>query len=316
MGVFAFGVINAYMLRRQNHRLAADAVAHTGEQGPEIVEQSDVRQSTSATESSNVICQINQKEEGEGLEATDETPTRSAGTEDLMKRSASQEPGRSPSTTSHNSQGISRARRKSSSLSSSFRRFFRNRSTSKIRDSFSPTSSNSKSTKMNQRNCPRLCKSLSTFFINCCQCCSCCNGWGNTTDSPPYADEFRHHRQSWRCLCCYCGPWKKGDRVSASEPQLSPPPPTVLPSMRVRFENQVFEMEGNDHISRRRVMGARFRDEVDAKIMGASRDDPVMIERKLNEGDVQKGKEEDELSDSSDTFTIEPNLRFARQLPK
>ncbi|CUT98824.1 hypothetical protein [Echinococcus multilocularis] len=180
MGVFAFGVINAYMLRRQNHRLAADAVAHTGEQGPEIAEQSEVRQRTSATESSNIIGQINRKEEGEGLEATDETPTRSAGTE--------------------------------------------------------------------------------------------------------------------------------GDRVSASEPQLSPSPPTVLPSMRVRFENQVFEMEGNDHISRRRETGVRFRDEVDAKIMGASRDDPVMIERELNEGDVQKGKEEDELSDSSDTFTIEPNL--------
>lgn len=221
-----------------------------------------------------------------------------------MKRSASQEPGRSPSTTPHNAQGTSNEYRKGSSLSSSFRTFFRNRSASKTRDSFSSTHLIPKSNELDQHNRPRLSKSLSTFFTKCCQCCGCCN----TTDSPPYADEFRHHRQLRRYLCCCRGPWTKVDRVSASEPQLSPPPPTVLPSIRVRFENQVWEMEENDHISRRREVDQTSRDEVDAEVMSAIRDDPVTIERKLSEEDVQKGKEGEELSESSETVTIEPNL--------
>eukprot|EP00108_Taenia_solium_P007763 TsM_000976100 transcript=TsM_000976100 gene=TsM_000976100 len=161
---------------------------------------------------------------------------------------------------------------------------------------------------MDQCNRSRLSKSFSTFFIKCCQCCCCCNTWGNTTDSPPYADEFRHHRKPRRYLCCCRGPWTKVDRVSASEPQLSPPPPTVLPSIRVRFENQVLEMEGKDHISRRREVGQKSGDEVDAEVMNANRDDPMMIERKLNEDDVQKREEEDEFSESSETVTTEPNL--------
>ncbi|VDK22494.1 unnamed protein product [Taenia asiatica] len=359
MGVLAFGAINAYMLRRQHHQAAAERAEHTGEQGAEIVEQSEVLQSTNTTESSGAIDQAIQGK-GDDFEATDETPTRDAATEarspphplcdwpliggsligapfsfqnelanstnlhidlhnlsppnssrnpeDLMKRSASHEPGGSPSSTLHNDQGTSNEYRKSSPLSSGFRKFFRNRSVSKTRDPSSSTYLIPKSAKMDQCNRSRLSKSFSTFFIKCCQCCGCCNAWGNTTDSPPYADEFRHHRKPRRYLCCCRGPWTKVDRVSASEPQLSPPPPTVLPSIRVRFENQVLEMEGKDHISRRREVGRKSGDEVDAEVMNANRGDPMMIERKLNDGNVQKGEGEDELSESSETVTTEPNL--------
>ncbi|VDM16331.1 unnamed protein product [Hydatigera taeniaeformis] len=270
VGVIAFGAINAYMLRRHNLQRAEEEAEHSGVRGNESVKRQEVRESTETTECSRFLDDGYQKEKCEKPKSNDWNPTENAAMEGKQVKK----------------------------ISVSFRKLFRNRSVSKTRDPFSSTHFNPKSTKMDHCNRSRLSKSLSTFFVNCCQCCACCYGWGNTTDSPPYADDFHH-----RCR----GPWKKSDRVSASEPQLSPPPPTVLPSIRVRFENQIPEMEGKDHISRRKEVGQKFRDEVDAEIISASLDDQLMLERKLDEGNAQRGRQEDEFSESSETVTIEPN---------
>lgn len=81
IGVVAFGVINAYMLRRRNLQVAAEETEHAEEQEAEAVKQPEAWQSTNTTEFSGLIDQTIQGEEEEGFEAIDETLTMGASTE-------------------------------------------------------------------------------------------------------------------------------------------------------------------------------------------------------------------------------------------
>lgn len=232
-----------------------------------------------------------------------------------MKRSSSQETLHSHNKGEH---------RKSRTLSNGFRKIFRtSRSTSKSHHSFSSSSTSlnvqietGRTTK--QSNPQRLCKSVSTFLTKychgCCPCCRCCCKNSATTDSPPQIDEQWH--QSRQCWCCCRGTVRKGGRISTSEPpKASPPPPTTLSSIRVQFEEEAIEPGDFDRDLRRRERRLRFKEEVQEAALVSNVDSSLMAEQKNQKGEYLESQrdeeEEEDISDSSATVTIEPVSKWS-----